>query len=115
MSAAPTESTEPTPESTEAAMATGDAPTNAKGVWKDSSKSALVLTWTAPAGDVTGYKVEITYGSTWKEIASLPATSLSQEITKVSDNGGTSVRISAIYSDGSLGTAKAFGFEGEFK
>jgi hypothetical protein len=120
ISASPTESAaptaEPTPASTEAAMATGDAPTKFIGNWKSGSDSVMVLSWVAPAGDVTGYKVEISYnGGSWSELAALPATALSQEVTKVSSNTYTSFRVSAIYSDGSMGTAKAFGFKGEFK
>ena len=116
MSAAPTESTEPTPESTEAAVASGDAPTKFIGNWKSGSDTVMVLSWAAPAGDVTGYKVEISYnGGSWSELAALPATALSQEVSKVSSDTYTSFRVSAIYSDGSMGTAKAFGFKGEFK
>ena len=116
MSAEATE--EATAEATEessASAANGEAPSRFIGNWKDSSKATLVLTWKAPAGDVTGYKVEISYnGGSWKEIAALPASALSQEVAKVSSSAYTSFRVSAIYGDGSVGTAKAFGFAGEF-
>ena len=117
--ATPTEeapSMDPAPEAT-SAVSTGEAPTNFIGNWKDSStKDVLVLTWKAPAGDVTGYKVEISFnGGEWNALAELPATTLKQEVSKSSDSKYTSFRVSAVYSDGSLGTAKAFGFAGEFK
>jgi hypothetical protein len=109
-------SPEATAETTEAA-ASGEAPTRFIGNWADGdSKMVLRLTWRAPAGDVTAYKVETSFnGGAWSELAELPATQLSQEVMKTSDDKYTSFRVSAIYSDGSVGTAKAFGFKGTFE
>ena len=53
-------------------------------------------------------------GGAWKESSQLPATQLSVEFTKGDSAGYTSFRVSAIYSDGSIGQAKAFGFAGQF-
>jgi len=107
---------EATAEATEPA-ASGAAPTKFIGNWADgASQMVLSLTWRAPAGDVTAYKVETSFnGGAWTELAELPATQLSQEVMKSSDDKYTSFRVSAIYSDGSVGTAKAFGFKGTFE
>jgi hypothetical protein len=109
-------SPEATAEATEAA-ASGAAPTRFIGNWADGdSQMALRLTWRAPAGDVTAYKIETSFnGGAWSELAELPATQLAQEVMKSSDEKYTSFRVSAIYSDGSVGTAKAFGFKGTFE
>ena len=109
-------SPEATAEATEAA-ASGAAPTRFIGNWSDGdAQMVLNLTWRAPAGDVTAYKVETSFnGGAWSELAELPATQLSQEVMKSSDDKYTSFRVSAIYSDGSVGTAKAFGFKGTFE
>ncbi len=109
-------SPEATAEATEAA-ASGAAPTRFIGNWADGdSQMVLRLTWRAPAGDVTAYKIETSFnGGAWSELAEIPATQLAQEIMKSSDDKYTSFRVSAIYSDGSVGTAKAFGFKGTFE
>ena len=79
-------------------------------------KDTLVLSWKAPAGDVKGYKVEIApNGGAWKEVSQIPATQLSFDLKKTSDSQYTSFRVSAIYADGSLGVAKAFGFAGQYE
>lgn len=109
-------SPEATAEATEAA-ASGEAPSRFIGNWADGdTQMVLRLTWRAPAGDVTAYKIETSFnGGAWSELAELPATQLSQEVMKSSDEKYTSFRVSAIYSDGSVGTAKAFGFKGTFE
>ena len=111
-SASPAASTDTTNAAT-----TGEAPTRFIGNWKDAStKEVLVLSWKAPAGDVTGYKVEIApNGGAWKEVSQIPSSELKFELTKTSDSQYTSFRVSAIYSDGSLGVAKAFGFAGQYE
>ena len=115
----PTEqaTTEPTAEATESpateAVTPGAAPSNFIGNWSDSAKTTLRLTWRAPAGDVTAYKLESSFnGGAWNEFAEIPATQLSQEVSKTSTDKYTSFRVSAVYSDGSIGVAKAFGFAG---
>jgi hypothetical protein len=101
---------------TAAAAATGEAPSRFIGNWKDGSKSTMVITWQAPAGDVKSYKVETRSNmGDWKVVSELSATTLSAEFAKKSEDGSTSFRVSAVYADGSVGVAKAFGFAGQFE
>ena len=112
---------EATPEASEPAttepVAAVEAPGRFIGNWKDAEKSVMVITWRAPAATagLTGYKFETRSGmGEWKESGALPATQLSIELTKGSADGSTSFRVSSVYSDGQIATAKAFGFSGQF-
>jgi hypothetical protein len=112
-SAAPEMSEEPTPE----AVAAVEAPGRFIGNWKDSTNSVMVITWKAPAATagLTGYKFETRSGmGEWKEAGTFPSTQLSVELSKGSADGSTSFRVSSVYSDGQIATAKAFGFAGQF-
>jgi len=120
-SAAPEMTEEATPEATEPAttepVAAVEAPGRFIGNWKDAEKSVMVITWKAPAATagLTGYKFEVRSGmGEWTESGMLPATQLSVEFTKGSADGSTSFRVSSVYSDGQIATAKAFGFAGQF-
>ena len=112
-----------TPEATESAatgepVAAVEAPGRFIGNWKDSAKSVMVITWKAPAATagLTGYKFEVRSGmGEWKESGVLPVDQLSIEFTKGSTDGSTSFRVSSVYSDGQVATAKAFGFAGQFE
>jgi hypothetical protein len=76
----------------------------------------MVITWKAPAGDVKGYKVETRANQgEWKAVSEVSATTFAAEFAKNSADGSTSFRVSAVYADGSLGVAKAFGFAGQFE
>ena len=122
-SAAPEMSEAATPEATQPAtsgeaVAAVEAPGRFIGNWKDSSKSVMVITWKAPAATagLTGYKFEVRSGvGEWTEAGVLPADQLSIEFTKGSMDGSTSFRVSSMYSDGQMATAKAFGFAGQFE
>ena len=123
-SAAPAATEEATEETTESAApatidpaaATGEAPSRFIGNWKDSSKSVMVITWKAPAGDVTGYTVETRANmGEWKVVSEVSATTYAAEFAKTSADGSTSFRVSAVYADGSFGVAPAFGFAGQFE
>jgi hypothetical protein len=121
-SAAPEATEEAMEETTEApatidpAAATGEAPSRFIGNWKDSSKSVMVITWKAPAGDVTGYTVETRANmGDWKVVSEVSATTYAAEFAKTSADGSTSFRVSAVYADGSYGVAPAFGFAGQFE
>ena len=111
------EATDPEATSTEAAqVASGEAPSRFIGNWKDSSKSVMVITWKAPAGDVKGYKVETRSNmGAWNVVSEVSATTLSSEFAKTSEDGSTSFRVTAVYADGAEGAAKAFGFAGQFE
>ena len=120
-SAAPEMTEEATPEASEPAttepVAAVEAPGRFIGNWKDAEKSVMVITWKAPAATagLTGYKFETRSGmGEWKESGVLPATQLSIEFTKGSADGSTSFRVSSVYSEGQIATAKAFGFSGQF-
>jgi hypothetical protein len=113
-SATPEASASSTASATDAA--TGEAPSRFIGNWKDSSKSTMVITWKAPAGDVKGYKVETRSNmGAWVVVSEVSPTTLSAEFAKKSEDGSTSFRVTAVYADGSLGVAKAFGFAGQFE
>jgi hypothetical protein len=123
-SAAPEATEEATEESGEAtaptaidpAAATGEAPSRFIGNWKDSSKSVMVITWKAPAGEVTGYTVETRANmGEWKVVSEVSATTYAAEFAKTSTDGSTSFRVTAVYADGSYGVAPAFGFAGQFE
>lgn len=123
-SAAPEATEEATEESTEAstpvaidpAAATGEAPSRFIGNWKDNTKSVMVITWKAPAGEVTGYTVETRSNmGEWKVVSEVSATTYAAEFAKTSTDGSTSFRVSAMYADGSYGVAPAFGFAGQFE
>ena len=119
-SAAPeaTESAAPeeTPAMTEPANTTGEAPSRFIGNWKDSSKSVMVITWKAPAGEVKGYSVETRANlGEWKVVSEVSATTYAAEFAKTATEGSTSFRVSAVYADGSLGVATPFGFAGQFE
>jgi hypothetical protein len=120
-SAAPEMTEEATPEVTEPAttepVAAVEAPGRFIGNWKDAEESVMVITWRAPAATagLTGYKFETRSGmGEWNESGMLPATQLAIEFTKGSADGSTSFRISSVYSDGQIATAKAFGFAGQW-
>ena len=114
-SAASEETMEAT-ESAEPAATTGEAPSRFIGNWKDSSKSVMVITWKAPMGDVTGYKVETRSNlGEWKVVSEVSATTYSAEFAKGATDGSTSFRVSAVYADGTLGVATPFGFAGQFE
>ncbi len=122
-SAAPEMSEEATPEASEPATS-GEAVTEVEapgrfiGNWKDSSKSVMVITWKAPTATagLTGYKFEVRSGmGEWRESGVLPVDQLSIEFTKGSTESSTSFRVSSMYSDGQIATAKAFGFAGQFE
>ena len=119
--ATPEMTEEATPEASESATSEPvdavEAPGRFIGNWKDAEKSVMVITWKAPAATagLTGYKFEVRSGmGEWTESGMLPATQLSIEFTKGSADGSTSFRVSSVYSDGQMATAKAFGFAGKF-
>jgi hypothetical protein len=103
-------------ENAEVVVTTGEAPSRFIGNWKDNSRSVMVITWRAPVGDVTGYKVELrTNMGQWRTVSEVSPTTLAAEFAKTSDEGSTSFQVSAVYADGSIGVAKAFGFAGQFE
>ena len=111
-SAAPEE----TPVVTDPANTTGEAPSRFIGNWKDSSKSVMVITWKAPAGEVKGYSVETRANlGEWKVVSEVSATTFAAEFAKTATEGSTSFRVSAVYADGTLGVATPFGFAGQFE
>ena len=119
--ATPEMTEEATPEASESATSEPvdavEAPGRFIGNWKDAEKSVMVITWKAPTATagLTGYKFEVRSGmGEWTESGMLPATQLSIEFTKGSADGSTSFRVSSVYSDGQMATAKAFGFAGQF-
>ena len=111
-SAEPSASAEPS----EAPIAVVEAPTKFVAL---KSEDGLKLRWVAPMAveGLTGYNVEIRAAGTteWTVIATVPADQLTQNVTKISDSGGTQFRVSSVYSDGQTASAKIFGFAGEFK
>ena len=110
-SAMPSE--EPTAEASSAPVTSVEAPV-AKGDWKDSTNAVMVISWkelTATDG-LTGFRVEISSNSSknWTSFAEVSSTDTSVEMSKTSEDGSTSVRVVALYSDGQEVIGNEFGF-----
>jgi hypothetical protein len=104
---------EPSAEPTSAPVTSVEAPV-AKGDWKDSSQSVMVISWkelTATDG-LTGFRVELSSNSskTWTSFAEVSSTDSSVELSKTSEDGSTSIRVVALYSDGQEVIGNEFGF-----
>ena len=125
-SAEPTESA--TAEPTESASATASESASATTVTAVEAPSKFValksadglkLRWIAPTAvdGLTGFNVEVRANGMgdWVTIATVPADQLTQNVTKSGDAGWTQFRVTSVYSDGQVASAKVFGIPGEFK
>jgi len=114
-SAEPTQTASASPSAT-TAVAAVEAPSKFVAL---KSADGLNLRWIAPTATdgLTGYNVEIRANGSgdWTTIASVPATQLTQAVTKSGDAGWTQFRVSSVYSDGQTAPAAVFGIPGEFK
>ena len=114
-SAEPTETASASPSET-AAVAAVEAPTKFVAL---KSTDGLNLRWVAPTATdgLTGFNVEIRSNGTgdWTTIATVPASQLTQTVSKSGDTGWTQFRVSSVYSDGQTAPATVFGIPGEFK
>jgi len=114
--AEPTESatTEPTESAT--TVTAVEAPSKFVAL---KSADGLKLRWIAPMAvdGLTGFNVEVRANGMgdWVTIATVPADQLTQSVMKSGDAGWTQFRVTSVYSDGQLASAKVFGIPGEFK
>ncbi|KGA14678.1 hypothetical protein GM50_19180 [freshwater metagenome] len=104
---------EPSAEPTSAPVTSVEAPV-AKGDWKDSSQSVMVISWKelSATDGLTGFRVEISSNSSknWTSFAEVSSTESSVELSKTSEDGSTSIRVVALYSDGQEVIGNEFGF-----
>jgi hypothetical protein len=104
---------EPTAEATSAPVTSVEAP-QAVGNWKDSTNATMVITWKAlqATDGLTGFRVDVSSdgGKNWTSFAEVSSTESSVELSKTSEDGSTSVRVVALYSDGQEVIGNAFGF-----
>jgi hypothetical protein len=106
-------SAEPTAEITSAPVTSVEAPV-AKGDWKDSTQAVMVISWKAlqATDGLTGFRVELSSNSSknWTSFAEVSSTESSVDLSKTSEDGSTSIRVVAIYSDGQEVIGNEFGF-----
>jgi hypothetical protein len=112
-SASPMASEEPSAEPTSAPVTSVEAP-EAVGNWKDSTKVTMVITWEQlqATDGLTGFRVETSNDGArnWTSFAEVSSTEYSVELSKTSEDGSTSVRVVALYSDGQEIIGNEFGF-----
>jgi hypothetical protein len=106
-------SEEPTAEATSAPVTSVEAPV-AKGDWKDSTQAVMVISWKElkATDGLTGFRVELSSNSSknWMSFAEVSSTESSVELSKTSEDGSTSIRVVALYSDGQEVIGNEFGF-----
>ena len=114
--AEPTESATAEPTESATTVAAVEAPSKFVAL---KSADGLKLRWIAPMAvdGLTGFNVEVRANGNgdWVTIATVPADQLTQNVTKSGDAGWTQFRVTSVYSDGQLASAKVFGIPGEFK
>jgi len=111
------EATEDTEESDEesAAVLTYEAPSSFVAI---NNGSGVTLRWKAPAATegLTGYLVSISYNAVdFKEVATVPAGTLTLDIARVGDEGGTQFFIQSVYSDGTKADGAKFALKGKYE
>ena len=114
--AEPTDSATAEPTESATTVAAVEAPSKFVAL---KSADGLKLRWIAPMAvdGLTGFNVEVRANGMgdWVTIATVPADQLTQSVTKSGDAGWTQFRVTSVYSDGQLVSAKVFGIPGEFK
>jgi hypothetical protein len=104
---------EPSAEATSAPVTSVEAP-KAVGNWKDSTNGTMVITWKQlqATDGLTGFRVEVSSdgGKNWTSFAEVSSTESSVELSKTSEDGSTSIRVVALYSDGQEVIGNEFGF-----
>lgn len=96
------------------ADATHEAPV---GVVAHYTATGATILWRAPAAvdGLSYFNVEIqANGGAWKLISAVPASQLTFDINKGSTEGWSSFRVSSVYADGKIVSAKAFGLAGQY-
>lgn len=116
-----TASTSATPTPTPTPLATATAVIAAheapQGVVAHYTAPGATIFWKAPSAvdGLTGYNIEISISNgPWKLISTVPATQTSLDIVKVNATGWTSFRVSSVYADSQITSAKAFGLPGTY-
>ena len=119
------ESTTPAPEPTESASETSvptvsavEAPGGVVAHYYKATGTTTIF-WKAPMAvdGLTGYSVEASSNSgEWTMLSTVPATQLSLDITKgeSSSTDWTSFRVSSVYADSHIASAKPFGLPGMY-
>lgn len=95
-------------------LGTHEAP---QGVVAQYTTSGIAIYWTPPktTESLTGYKLEISAdGSKWTVLSEVSPTKHSLTLTKRSSTGWTSFRVSGVYAQGQVVSAKSFGLPGTF-
>jgi len=111
------EATEETSETDEesAGSLTYEAPSRFVAI---NNGNGVTLRWKAPAATdgLTGYLVSISYNTVdFKEVATVPAGTLTLDIARVGDEGGTQFFIQSVYSDGTKADGAKFALKGKYE
>lgn len=107
--------TEEETESESAGDLTYEAPTGFVAI---NNGSGVTLRWKAPMATegLTGYLVSISYNAIdFKEVATVPVGSLSLDVARVGDEGGTQFFIQSVYSDGTKADGAKFALKGKYE
>jgi len=94
---------------------TYEAPTGFVAI---NNGSGVTLRWKAPMATegLTGYLVSISYNAVdFKEVATVPVGSLSLDVARVGDEGGTQFFIQSVYSDGTKADGAKFALKGKYE
>jgi hypothetical protein len=94
---------------------TYEAPTSFVAI---NNGSGVSLRWKAPAATegLTGYLVSISYNAVdFKEVATVPAGTLTLDVARVGDEGGTQFFIQSVYSDGTKADGAKFALKGKYE
>ena len=94
---------------------TYEAPTGFVAI---NNGSGVTLRWKAPAATegLTGYLVSISYNAVdFKEVATVPAGTLTLDVARAGDEGGTQFFIQSVYSDGTKADGAKFALKGKYE